>query len=112
LRGAVGEFDLGAFADGPAAATGAVAGFEDGAVEACFAEFVGSSHAGDACAEDDYFFPFAEVSRKLRKRRLSDGGHEAEGLHGCKCSGVAADLGDALDEDTSGQAHCDGSDGL
>jgi hypothetical protein len=109
---AVRELDFGAFADGPAATTGAVAGFEDGAVKARFTEFVGSGHAGDACAKDDHFFPFAEVRRKLWERRLSDGRHDAEGLHGGKCSGVAADLGDTLDEDTSGQAHCDGSDGL
>lgn len=112
LDGPVGELDLGAVADGPIAAAGAVACFEDGAVEAGFAELVGGSHAGDACAEDDDFFAFAEVGGELRERRLADGGHEAERLHGGECGGVAADLGDALKEDTSGQAHCDGSDGL
>lgn len=111
LRGAVGELDFGAFADGPIASSGAIAGFEDGAVEAGFAELVGGGHAGDACAEDDDFFAFAEVGGELRKWRLADGGHEAERLHGGECGGVAADLGDALKEDTSGQAHYDGSEG-
>ena len=112
LSAAVGEFDLGAFADGPAASAGAVAGFEDGAVEACLAEFVGCGHAGDASAEDDDLLAFAEVGGELRKRRLSDGWHEAEDMHGGECGGVSADLCDALEEDTSGQAHGHGSDRL
>ena len=112
LRGSVGELDFGTFADGPAAASGAIAGFEDGAVEAGFAELVRGGHTGDARAEDDYFFAFAEVSGELGQRRFADGGHESKRLHCGKCGGVAADLGDALKEDTSGQAHCDGSDGL
>ena len=112
LDGAVGEFDLGAVADGPVASAGAVASFEDGAVEAGFAEFVGGGHAGDACAEDDDLFALAEVGGELRERRLTDGGHEAEGLHGCECGGVSADLCDALKKDTSGQAHTNGSDRL
>ena len=112
LDGAVGELDFGAVADGPIASAGAVAGFEDGAVEAGFAEFVGCGHAGDACTEDDDLFAFAEVCGKLRERRLADGGHEAEGLHGRECGGVSADLCDALNKDTSGQAHTNGSDRL
>jgi hypothetical protein len=105
LGGAVGELDLGAVAYSPIASAGAVASFEDGAVEAGFAEFVGGGHAGDACSENDDLFAFAEVGGKLRERGLADGGHEAEGLHGCECGGVPADLCDALDKDTSGQAH-------
>ena len=112
LDGAIGELDFGAVADGPVASARAVAGFKDGAVEAGFAEFVGGGHAGDACSEDDDLFAFAEVGGKLRKRGLTGGWHEAEGLHGCECGGVSANLGDALNKDTSGQAHTNGSDRL
>ncbi len=112
LDGAVGELDLGAVTDGPVASAGAVAGFEDGAVEAGFAEFVGGGHAGDACSEDDDLFAFAEVGGELGQRRLADGWHESEGSHRCECGGVSADLCDALNKDTSGQAHTNGSDRL
>ena len=68
---AVGELDFAAVADGPRAAAGAVAGFEDGAVEAGFAELVGGDEAGDACAEDDDLFAFAEVRGELGRREAS-----------------------------------------
>ena len=89
LGGAVGELDFGALANRPAATAGAIAGFEDGAFEACLAQFVGRDHAGDASAENDNLLAFAEVGGELRKRGLADGGQEAEGLHAGKCGGVS-----------------------
>ncbi len=105
LDGAVGELDFAAVADGPGAAAGAMAGFDDGAVEAGFAKLVCGDEASDACAEDDDLFAFAEVGGELGK----DGGfgsrQEAEGLHGGERSGIAADLGHALYECTTGETH-------
>ena len=110
LCGAVGKLDFGSVADGPAAASGAVSRFEDGAVEACFAQFVGRDHAGDTSAENDYLLAFAEVGGELRERGLASGGHEAEGLHAGECGGISTELGHAVNKCTSGQAHGNGSD--
>ena len=89
LRSAISELDLGALADRPAATAGAIAGFEDGALEACLAQFVGRDHAGDASAENDDLLASAEVGWELRKRGLADRGQEAESLHAGKCGGVS-----------------------
>ena len=109
LHGAVGELDLGAVAYGPGASAGTAAGFENGDLEARLAELVGGDQAGDAGAEDDDLLAAAEVSGQLGQRRDADGRHQPEGLHGRKGGSVSAGLGDALDEDTSGEAHAMGS---
>ena len=110
LSGAVGELDFGALADGPTAATGAIARFKDGAIEACFSQFVGRDHPGDTSAENDYLLALAEVGGELRERGLANGGHEAEGLHAGECGGISTELGHAVNKCTSGQAHGNGSD--
>jgi hypothetical protein len=48
----------------------------------------------------------------LRKRRLADCGQQAESLHAGECGGVSTELGDAVEKNTSGQAHGNGSDRL
>ena len=113
LDAAVGELDFAAVAYGPCAAAGTIASFDDGAVETGFAELVCGDETGDARAEDDDFFAFAEISRKLREERGFGCGYESEGLHGGECGRVAADLGHALDQGTTSEAHrensaCDG----
>ncbi len=48
---------------------------------------------------------FSEVGGELGEGGGSDCGDQAKGVHGGEGGGVAAELGDALDEDTSGEAH-------
>lgn len=105
LDSAVGELDFAAIAYGPGAAAGAVAGFDDSALETGLAKLVCGDEPGDACAKDDDFLAFAEVGGKSREERGFGCGHKSEGLHGGECGRVAADLGHALDQCTTGEAH-------
>ena len=105
LRGAIGELDLTAVANGPVAATGAAARFEDGASETGLAQLVGGDQAGDAGAKDDHALPVAKIRGELGEGRRAGGSRETQYLHGAKGCGIAADLGDALQEDTSSEAH-------
>jgi hypothetical protein len=70
LHRAIGELDLAAVADGPGAATGTIARLEDRTFEACFPKLIRGYKRSDSSAQDDDFLPLAEVSNKLRQRRM------------------------------------------
>ena len=111
LGGAVEEGDGVAAADGPVAAAGTGAGFEDGAVEAEGTHLVGGDQAGDAAAEDDDLDTFASVGRDgERELLLRERGHEAHGLHGEKGSAVSASLAYTQEKIATGKSHGDTSD--
>ena len=110
LGGAIEEGDGVAAADGPVAAAGTGAGFEDGAVEAEGAHLIGGDQAGDAAAEDDDFDALAGVgSDREGKLFLRAGGQETQRLHGEEGSAVSASLAYTQEEIATGNRHGDTS---
>jgi hypothetical protein len=105
LRRAIGELNFAAVADGPVAAAGTAACFEDRTCEAGFAELMRRDKASDSPAQDKDFLSFAEAGGKLRQRRETGSFDQSEGLHRGKRSGVSADKRHALDKRASSQAH-------
>src|ERR1700733_5935740 len=105
LCGASGELDPTAVANSPVAAPRAAARFEDGAGETGLGQLVGRDQAGNAGTEDDHALTSAKVRGELGEGRRTRGSRQAQYLHGAKRCGIAADLGNALQEDTSSEAH-------
>jgi hypothetical protein len=105
LDGSVGKLDLGAVAHRPVASTWPAPRFENRTSKAGFAQLMGRDQAGDAGAQNDNALAASEVRAEHGERRSTGGSRKAENLHGAKGRGIAANLGDALQEDTSSEAH-------
>jgi hypothetical protein len=82
FRSAVGHFYAGAIANGPIAAAGAIACFENCAGVTGFLQFPGRHHSGDTSAKDDHTFAFAGVCCKRNHAGVRGrNGQQAERLH-------------------------------
>ncbi len=106
LARAVGEIHIGAVADAPIAAAGALARFENRARPPRLAQLVGRDQAGNSPAENHHARAFAvyETQRTGFGGRFRDG-QQPKRLHQDEGSAVSAHMAGSHQELASGEAH-------